>query len=77
MNGPRSIDLLQYLANERKYKGSITYTSFYMSYSDDWIDRLKTAGYVSSKFSSYNRFGIGLLMKKDDPNLFDGYVVFN
>ena len=48
-----------------------------MSYSDDWVDRLKTAGYVSSKFLSYNRFGIGLIMKKDDPNIFDGYAVFN
>jgi hypothetical protein len=48
-----------------------------MSYSDDWVDRLKTAGYVSSKFSNYKRFGIGLIMKKDDPNLLDGYAVFN
>jgi hypothetical protein len=48
-----------------------------MSYSDDWIDRLKTAGYLSSRFSSFNRFGLGLFMKKKDPNIFEGCAVFN
>ena len=63
MDSPRSTGVFPYLQS-KKYQGSMSATSFSISYSSDVIDRLDKTRYLEG-FYRFQEVGLGLKMLKN------------
>lgn len=76
MRTNRSANLFNYIYSSGKYRGPMSYTSFIITYTDDWIKNVINSNLVRM-FPNYNQLGIGLNNHRQDINLIEGYIVFS
>lgn len=74
MDTARTNTIFQYLFS-KKYSGSMSATSFSISYSPDVVDRLDATHYLEG-FYRFQEVGLALKMQKGEYDMLEAYAVF-
>ena len=76
MNSPRNILLSQYLISKGTYRGPMASSSFTVSYSNDWIDRLRQVKFMEG-YSQFSQVGVGIKTGNDASGTLESFIVLN